>query len=59
MALAKTSVKAMAAWNAAEAYAAVGSAGDKCGYATASDVTSALTEGSGAAWTLANCKLEC
>jgi len=49
----------MAAWNAAEAYAAVGSAGDKCGYATASDVTSALTEGSGAAWTLANCKLEC
>jgi len=53
VALAKTSVEAMAAWNAVEAWSQL-TTDFTCGYATATGVTSNLGPA-----TLANCKLEC
>lgn len=53
MAYAKLSVKAMAAWNAVEAWAAVGPAGDHC---TATKKSGNI---SGAIADEATCKLEC
>jgi len=55
VALAKTSVKAMAAWNAIEAWGTVNTA-ELCGFAGTSGVTDNI---SGTVWTEALCKAEC